>query len=269
MKMKHEIQKLEDSSQYREMVEAEKDFRERGDGIWMSKIKGSRFTSINAREDRSDLPTQAVQKISQGKYYLSWKGIRALTGPLDMVLYPLLIWELKPLTVIEFGSYAGGSAVWLADILASFKIEGRVLSIDINHQLLDSRAKSHPKVCFLQGDCFEIEKTLTTEMLSKLPHPWLIIEDCHVNLIGILTHLHENGLQSGDYLVIEDTDPRIPAATGADSIPDEYEPWGLAKMNEIRQFLQTYEDHYAIDSYYTDFFGYNSTWNWNGFIKRL
>jgi cephalosporin hydroxylase len=49
--------------------------------------------------------------------------------PMDIALYMLLIWELKPRTVIEIGSLAGGSAAWIGDTLNTCGIDGQVTSI--------------------------------------------------------------------------------------------------------------------------------------------
>ncbi|MCZ6884296.1 MAG: cephalosporin hydroxylase family protein [Rickettsia endosymbiont of Ixodes ricinus] len=41
-----------------------------------------------------------------------------------------LIQELKPKTIIEFGSFKGASALWLADIQSLSVKDGKVISID-------------------------------------------------------------------------------------------------------------------------------------------
>ena len=46
-----------------------------------------------------------------------WRGVPILKDPLTLTASQHLLWELKPQTVIEFGAYKGGSALWTADIL--------------------------------------------------------------------------------------------------------------------------------------------------------
>jgi hypothetical protein len=46
--------------------------------------------------------------------------------------------------------------------------------------------------------------------IQKLPHPWFIIEDAHINVVGVMRHFHKH-LLKGDYLIIEDTNPLAPA----------------------------------------------------------
>ena len=43
--------------------------------------------------------------------------------------------------------------------------------------------------------------------------------------------------------------------------------YGFDKMNEVNQFLHS--DNYLVDTFYTDMFGYDITWNWNDFLKRM
>lgn len=48
-----------------------------------------------------------------------------------------------------------------------------------------------------------------------------------------------------------------------------YAPFGTEKLDELRTFMQTHSAAYRVDTYYTDMFGYNGTWNWDGFIKKI
>ena len=41
---------------------------------------------------------------------------------MQVSLYPMLLFELKPKTIIEIGAFNGGSAIWLADNLELFGI---------------------------------------------------------------------------------------------------------------------------------------------------
>ena len=106
-------------------------------------------------------------------------------------------------------------------------------------------------------------------MLSKLPHPWAIIDDAHVNMSGTLGHLHHY-LEEGDYIVVEDTNPYIPREIGVlatmfDTVPLA----GTQKLEKLKAFLRKYDDFYAVDSFFTDFYGYNCSWMWHGFIRRM
>lgn len=234
-------------------------------GVWSDRFQ-PRFVPFAEREMRSDLTPETIGAISEGKHYASYRGIPLAKDPFDMQLYEMLFYELRPKTVIELGAYTGGSAWWMADVLLSFRIPARVYSVDIDLSLLDENVRHDPAVTFLEGDCNEIESVFPAHMLAELPHPILLIDDAHVNLIEVYEHFHRHAFRSGDYLIVEDTNPWIPGNFGQ---ADGTGQWGDWKWQELQQFFAAHADDYQVDRYYTDFFGYNGTWNWNGYVKRM
>ena len=108
------------------------------------------------------------------------------------------------------------------------------------------------------------------EMMSQLKHPMVVIEDAHMNVMPLLTYFHQF-LQEGDYLVVEDCNPNTPTVSGAGSLYQdaEYVPWGPHKLEQLRSFLTSHNRWYSVDSFYTDFFGYNGTCNWHGIIRKM
>ena len=232
----------------------------------------NRFQSINDREERSDLPLEAFKINSRGRNIVTYKGCNILSSPEDYVLYHQLFWYVKPKTIIELGTCSGGSAIWFGDQLKLLEIpDGHVYTMDLDSSLLGERVKSlnSDNVSFLQGDCNEIEKTFTPEMLSKLPHPWVVVEDVHVNLSGTFGYLHRF-LKEGDYFVVEDINPYIPLEVGAMYSAFESCPLtGTAKLDEFKDFFRKHDDYYSVDSFFTDFYGYNSSFMWHGFVRRM
>ena len=75
------------------------------------------------------------------------------------------------------------------------------------------------------------------EVLRSAPHPWLVVEDAHHNVLAVLNHIHRF-LRSGDYLVVEDTD---------------------VKRQALRQFTTAHLGNYLVDTKFTDNFGRNAT----------
>ena len=75
-------------------------------------------------------------------------------------------------------------------------------------------------------------------------------------------------MQVGDYFVVDDTNPYTRMGTGR-VYSDCEEEWGPGKLNWLRRFLTEHDQYYAVDSFFTDFFGYNGTSNWNGYIRRV
>jgi cephalosporin hydroxylase len=240
-------------------------------GVWRDRF-AERFEPFASRSMRCDLGREAIAVLNEGKNYVTYRGIGMAKDPLDMVLYPILLHEIAPRTVIELGAYTGASAMWMADTLATAGVEARVISVDIDLSLVEEIAKNRGDIEFLEGDCNAIEALLPAERLRDLPRPLVLVDDAHVNIAGVYRHFHEHAFQPGDYLVIEDTVPWIPGTFGPATEADEADTaaeWGDWKWKEIEAFFAAHGDAYRVDRYYTDFFGYNGTWNWNGFVRRM
>jgi cephalosporin hydroxylase len=62
-----------------------------------------------------------------------WRGVSVLKPPTDMWIYQELINEIKPDLIIEAGSYQGGSALFMRDVLNLVYPQGRIISIDVDH----------------------------------------------------------------------------------------------------------------------------------------
>jgi cephalosporin hydroxylase len=89
-----------------------------------------RLPSLN-RGWRTAIPPTLHISIMRGLFDYKYRDIPMQKHPMEMALYTRLIWEAKPRTIIEIGSLSGGSAVWMADMLEVFGIDGEVVSIDI------------------------------------------------------------------------------------------------------------------------------------------
>ena len=232
----------------------------------------NRFQQISEREDRSDIPVEAMKSQCMGRYIAEHRGCPLLKTADDMVIFQQLLWHLRPPTVIELGTFTGGSAIWMADMLHMMGVETQIYSMDIDLSLIEEPVKKlkPENVTFLQGDSNAIEKTLTKEFLDGLPHPWLIVEDAHTNLYGVLEYF-SRFTSPGDYIVVEDMNPDIPRQLGFGRIyPNvSYKPAGTAGLEILKKFLSDYSKEYAVDSFFTDFHGYNGTWNWHGYIRRM
>lgn len=217
--------------------------------------RAERFVPLRRRAWLSGLPLslQLYRRIQLRKrrprgsdpWPIHWKGVPLLKDPFDYTLYPLLLWELKPASVIELGAFKGGSALWIADLLTAMGLEARIHSFDID---LAEVEVSDPRIRFERADTENLS-TLPKERLKELPHPWLVIEDAHHNLYDLLRYFDEL-LQPGDYLVVEDN-------------------VNFRNYLPLRRFLLDAGDRYAVDTRFTDLFAYNGTWNVNGYLKRV
>jgi cephalosporin hydroxylase len=163
---------------------------------------------------------------------MRWRGTPLMKNVFDFAMYPMLLAEIKPVSLFEIGSGLGASAVWFADNLAALGITGSVHSVDLVKVQIE-----HPGVTFHRGDCAEPGQLFGPELLRRAPHPWLVVEDAHHNVEAVLKHFH-NFLLPGDYLVVEDSD---------------------VKRDDIREFLGAHPGNYLVDTRFTDNFGRNAT----------
>jgi cephalosporin hydroxylase len=193
---------------------------------------------------RSESAISAQELImSQGvSECMHWKGLPIFKTVFDFSIYTMMMWELKPKTVIEIGSGTGSSAVWMADTLKALGLEAHVYSADLKKAPLE-----YEGVTFIQGNCWVIERAFTSEFLRNAPHPWLFIEDAHVNVHGVLSHFHPH-FQKGDYMVVEDS---------------------LHKQDVLSKFMKQNHGCYKLDTRYTDFFGRNATCSHDSIFVRV
>ena len=201
-----------------------------------------RIEKPGQERQRSELGPHSM-RLSQGAWdSLNWRGLPLFKTVYDFALYPMLIWELQPKTILELGSGTGASAVWMGDLLQAFGIRGQVVSLDLRPPEI-----SHPRVRFIGGDCERIDEALPVMELIGLGHPWLVLEDAHVNVLGVLRHLHPQ-IRRGDYLVVEDSS---------------------IKSQALARFFAETPGAYKMDTRYTDFFGQNATACLDSIFRRM
>ena len=196
--------------------------------------------------------------IIRGMMEYHYRDIPMQKHPMDMALYLRLMWQLKPRTIIEIGSLAGGSAVWLGDMLKTFGIQGEVISIDRT----PPTPLYHPtNVKFLQGDQNDLSKTLPVSLIETLQRPWLVIEDAshHYRPTLAVLRFFDSLLRSGEYIVIEDANM---TEMGTDAGHDG----GPARA--ICEFLATRGTDYVIDDRLCDLYGFNVRENPNEYLRR-
>jgi cephalosporin hydroxylase len=123
-----------------------------------------------------------------------WKGLTLMKDPMSLTIYQQLIQDLKPKTILEFGAYEGGSALWMKDLCKSLNLNTRVITIDNNFNL------NLKDIEFIKLDVNEIKNF----NFGKLESPMIVIEDCHHNISGIVEKV-DKFMKIGDFLIIEDS----------------------------------------------------------------
>jgi cephalosporin hydroxylase len=222
-----------------------------GELQWLSKFleaKGrGRFVSYDERRKEGEHgrscdigPLELL--MSQGTTAcLEWNGSPLFKTVFDFAIVPMLLSELKPATIFEIGSGTGASARWMADLMKGFGLDSQIYSVDIKPV-----GDTYPGVHFLAGDCKSPASLFDADLLRSAPHPYLVIEDAHINVHDVLTHI-DVFLAKGDYLFVEDS---------------------RDKSADLEKFSNKRPNRYKVDTRYTDFFGRNATCAANSIFVR-
>jgi cephalosporin hydroxylase len=112
-------------------------------------LTGRAFTGVAAEKKMRSIADQFHEF-----YYDSWvwqhtywMGLQTLKCPLDLWIYQEILFELRPQFIIECGTAAGRSALFLAskcDLLD----QGRIVTVDIE---ADPNRPAHSRITYLQG----------------------------------------------------------------------------------------------------------------------
>ena len=196
--------------------------------------------------------------IQRGTMAYSYKGIQTFKNPFDWALYPQLLWETKPATIVEVGSWHGGSALWLADTMRAFGAPCHIHSVDINRV----EGLQAPGVTFHGGNARDLESVFSSEFMTRLKRPLFVIEDAdhHAETTLAVLRFFDRWLRPGEYILVED---------GIVTDMGDAGRFGGGPRRAIESFLAQRGADYEIDTAYCDWYGRNLTWNVNGFLRRV
>jgi cephalosporin hydroxylase len=135
-----------------------------------------------------------------------YRGVRILKVPTDLWNYQEIFAERRIEWVVETGNLHGGSALFFADLLELGGAPGKVITIDVSHDVL--QLSSHPRIEFVRASSAAPQ---TAEHVARaLPAQrgalFMILDSDHskthvLRELELLVPL----LRRGDYLVVEDT----------------------------------------------------------------
>jgi cephalosporin hydroxylase len=205
----------------------------------------------------SALPKNLIDTVQKGALAYRYKGIPTWKDPFDLAIYSMLLWQLKPASIIEIGSNQGGSALWLHDVMTNYGVACEIHSVDIRPPTL-----CVPGITFHQGDARNLGAILDASLLRRLQRPLFVIEDSDHQARTTLAVLNffDPWLQRGEFIVVED---------GIITDMGDAGLYGGGPSAAISAFLSGKPGRYAVDRECCDWFGQNVTWNVNGYLRRL
>ena len=196
-----------------------------------------------------------LKDIEAGHFHVTYKGIAAIKCPFDYVLYQMIIWEVKPDLVIEIGTNKGGSTLYLADLLA-INWKGEIHTIDLPENREDDSLHTHPRIKVYKEGFINYN----TSYLSNY-NTILVIEDGSHQYTDTLAALNKFTpfVTKNSYFIAED---------GIVTELGKEKEFNGGPQKAIAEFIKKNSD-FIIDRKYCDFFGPNTTFNVNGYLKRI
>lgn len=225
-------------------------------GVWFK--KPGEPAGVERRSYETAFPAPFLKGYQAGTLGYSYRGVPCLKSPIDLALYAKALWELKPATLIEIGSKAGGSALWFADLLHSYGLQTPVYSIDLQ----PPQGIDDARITFLQGDVNELAACFSKHGLLQAPRPWLVTEDSahtYQACSAALAQLAE-WMQTGDLLVMED------GVLDHLGLSERYDG---GPNRALQAFFSQHPDVFRVDRALCDLFGRNATYAPNAWLWKI
>jgi cephalosporin hydroxylase len=214
-------------------------------------------------DNRVAVPQQQIVDVFHQIYYghfdrtisnTHWMGVPLLKCPLDLWVYQEILFDLKPDLVIETGTFHGGSALYLANLMDLLD-KGEVITIDVD----DSRQRPrHPRITYITASSTDPEITGKLRDAASGKQTVMAILDSDHSRDHVLNEMriYSELVTPESYLVVEDTNINgHPVRPG----------WGNGPMEAVNEFMNE-NTAYVIDRNKEKFF---LTMNPKGFLKRV
>ena len=182
-----------------------------------------------------------------------WLGVQTLKCPLDLWIYQEILFELHPQFIIESGTAAGGSALFLAS-MCDLLDQGRVVTVDL--QANPQRPK-HSRITYLEGSSTAENIVGEIKNIVGDDSPVMVILDSDHSRDHVLQELrlYSGLVTAGSYLIVEDTNVNGHPAM---------ELHGPGPMEAVEAFLSETRQ-FAPDHEREKFF---LTFNPKGYLKK-
>lgn len=202
----------------------------------------------------------SLRSIYHGQFKTTYRGVPAWRCPFDYVAYQMILAEVQPDLIIEIGTNEGGGAYYLGDLLTLMG-PGVVHTIDIRDSVHPDVQK-HPRIKFFSSgwDGYDLERE--TSGFNNI----LVIDDGSHTYEHVLGSLKKFSPKVGrnSYFIVEDgiitdlVDQKIEDAAKFNGGP----------LRAIKEFTDA-NPSFVIERRWSNMFGKNSTFNVDGYLKRI
>lgn len=181
-----------------------------------------------------------------------WLGVQVLKSPTDLWSYQEILAEIQPDIIIETGTHAGGSALFLASVCDLLGC-GRIISIDI---IPRTDLPAHERITYLVGSSTDPALVETVTSLSTDQKCLVILDSDHSQgHVACEMDTYAPLVSIGSYLIVEDTN------INGHPVLDGYGP---GPMEAVEDFLRGRSD-FAPDECRERF---ALTFNPKGYLRR-
>lgn len=148
------------------------------------------------------------------EYENHWLGVRLQQYPADLQTYEELLYKVRPDIIIETGTFYGGSALFLADIMEHINPDAPIVTIDITDEYLNKtkaagqwRPALAKKIHFIKGDSVGDETLAQVEKLAAGKKRVIVLLDSLHTADHVKKELDRYSplVSPGSYILVNDT----------------------------------------------------------------
>jgi cephalosporin hydroxylase len=182
-------------------------------------------------------------------YNFSWLGRPIIQYPQDIIATQEIIWQVKPVAIIETGIAHGGSLIFYASMLELLGGDGHVLGIDIDIRAHNrAEIERHPlfkRITMLQGSSIDDQIVRQVYAFARDKQRVLVVLDSNHTHDHVRKELdfYAPLVTKGSYLIVFDT--------VVEDMPDRFfpdRPWGRGNnpKTAVQAFLAA-NDRFEVD----------------------
>jgi cephalosporin hydroxylase len=183
-----------------------------------------------------------------------WMGYPVLKTPADLWIYQEILFETKPDLVIETGTFASGTTLYIAQMMDLIG-KGRIVSIDI--QELSVRAR-HPRITYLTGSSADpmVARSAATQLAPGESCLVILDSDHTQGHVARELELFAPLVTVGSYLIVEDSN------INGHPVYPSFGPGPFEAIEDFRRRHPSFVPDRSREKFLV-------SWNPNGYLRRM